>query len=67
MWKYGNMLFNPFNVKNGSLMFGLTLFLFYFILFDVVSLCNPGWSGTCYVDQAGVELKEILLPMPSEC
>jgi hypothetical protein len=29
-------------------------------------LCIPGWSGTCYIDQVGLELTEIYFPcLPS--
>jgi hypothetical protein len=33
---------------------------------DRVSLCSPGCPGTHSVDQAGLELKEICLPLPPE-
>jgi hypothetical protein len=33
---------------------------------DRVSLCSPGWPGTCFVDQAGLELTEICLPLPPQ-
>jgi hypothetical protein len=43
-------------------------FLFCFVVFqDGVSLCSPGCPGTCSVDQAGLELTEICLLLPSEC
>lgn len=29
----------------------------------VISLCNLGWLGTHYEDQASLELTEILLPV----
>lgn len=29
----------------------------------VISLCNLGWPRTHYVDQASLELTEILLPV----
>jgi hypothetical protein len=32
-----------------------------------VSLCSPGCPGTCSVDQAGLELTEICLLLPSKC
>jgi hypothetical protein len=34
---------------------------------DRVSLCSPGCPGTHSVDQAGLELTEIHLPLPPEC
>jgi hypothetical protein len=42
---------------------GLALFLFFP---DRVSLCNLGCPRTCCVDQAGLELTEIRLPLPPE-
>ena len=30
-------------------------------------LCNPGYPGTHSVDQAGLELTDIHLPLPPEC
>jgi hypothetical protein len=27
-------------------------------------LCSPGYSGACHIDQAGLKLTEILLPLP---
>jgi hypothetical protein len=46
------------------------LLLFYFILFyfifqDRVSLCSPGCPGTDFVDQAGLELRN--LPASASC
>jgi hypothetical protein len=32
-----------------------------------VSLCSPGCPGTHSVDQAGLELTEIYLPLPPKC
>jgi hypothetical protein len=32
-----------------------------------ISLCSPGCPGSCSVDQAGFELREILSPLPPEC
>ena len=40
-------------------------FLFLFFQ-DRVSLCSPGCPGTRSVDQAGLELTEIHLPLPPE-
>jgi hypothetical protein len=31
---------------------------------DRVSLCSPGYPGTHSVDQAGLELKKLCLPLP---
>lgn len=28
---------------------------------------EPGWSGTCFVEEAGLELSDICLPLPGEC
>lgn len=40
------------------------LLLILFMSQDRVPLCNLAWSGTPYVDQAGHELIDILLPLP---
>ena len=40
---------------------------FPFWLFETVSLCSPGCFGTHHVDQAGLELTEIDLPLPPKC
>ena len=48
----------------------LVSFKFYFILYlfrDRLSLCSPGCPGTCLIDQAGLQLTEIYLPLPPEC
>jgi hypothetical protein len=47
----------------GLVWFGLVWFGFQ----DRVSLCSPGCPGTHSVDQAGLKLTEILLPLPPEC
>ena len=39
----------------------------FFFSRDKVSVCSPGCPGTCSVDQAGLELTEILLPVPPKC
>jgi hypothetical protein len=44
--------------------FSLCFVLFYFVLFcfvfqDKVSLCSPGCPGTHFVDQAGLELRNL--------
>lgn len=36
----------------------------YRIISQLVSLCSPDWSKTCYTDQAGFELTQICLPLP---
>jgi hypothetical protein len=36
-----------------------------FVLQDRVSLCSSGCSRTCSVDQAGLKLTEIHLPLPT--
>jgi hypothetical protein len=52
-------------------VFGQPMFLFCFVLFcfwvfvclfvfrDRVSLCSPGYPGTHFVDQAGLELRNL--------
>jgi hypothetical protein len=35
-----------------------------FVFQDRVSLCSPGCPGAHFVDQAGLELTEICLPLP---
>jgi hypothetical protein len=37
-------------------LFCFVLFLF-FVFWDKVSLYSPGWPGTHFVDQAGLELR----------
>lgn len=32
-----------------------------FYLLKRISLCSPGWYGTCYVDQAGLFLPPVYL------
>jgi hypothetical protein len=41
----------------------------FFFFGDKISLCSPGCPGTSSVkpDHVGLELREILLPLPSEC
>lgn len=34
---------------------------------ETISLCSPGWTGTCYVNQIGFELTGIRLSLPPEC
>ena len=38
-------------------------FLFFLVFRDRVSLCSPGCPGTHFVDQAGLEVRN-LLPLP---
>jgi hypothetical protein len=46
----------------------IILFLCFFFFFpDLVSPCIPGCPGTCFVDQADLELTESCLPLPLEC
>jgi hypothetical protein len=46
----------------------ILLLLLIIIIIDMVSLCIPDWSGTHYVDQAGLELIiAIFLSLPPEC
>lgn len=41
---------------------------FVFVFWNKVYLCNnPGYLGTLLVDQTGLELTEILLPLSSKC
>jgi hypothetical protein len=35
------------------------LFLLLFVFRDAVSLCSPGCPGTLFVDQAGLELRNL--------
>jgi hypothetical protein len=42
------------------------IFFFLFLFLDRVLLCSPGLSGTEYIDQAGLKLAAILLPLPQE-
>ncbi|EGV95088.1 hypothetical protein I79_000019 [Cricetulus griseus] len=37
------------------------------LFWDRVSPCDAGWPETCYVDQDGLELIEIHLPLLPEC
>ena len=37
------------------------------LFFKTRTLCSTGCPGTHYVDQAGLELTEIHLPLPPEC
>ena len=48
---------------------GLVPFLFFVFLFFLRwgFLYSPGCPGTHYVDQAGFQLTEMLLPLPPEC
>ena len=34
---------------------------------DKVSQYRFDWTGTCYINQAGLKLPEICLPLPSKC
>jgi hypothetical protein len=50
----------------------ICLFLYLFACLFVCletdfSLCSPSCPGPCSVDQAGLELTEICLPLPPEC
>jgi hypothetical protein len=40
--------------------------LAFFVLYRV-SLCSPGCLRTCSVDQAGLELTEVRLPLSHKC
>jgi hypothetical protein len=45
----------------------IACFVCLFVCFsDRISLCGPSCPGTCSVDQAGLELVEIHLPLPLE-
>jgi hypothetical protein len=39
--------------------FFLSFFLFFLVFRDRVSLCSPGCPGTHFVDQAGLELRNL--------
>jgi hypothetical protein len=41
--------------------------LFYFFFFETVSLCSLGCPRTSSLDQAGLKLTEISLPLPTVC
>lgn len=43
------------------------MYFMYLYFFETVSLCNPVWLGTCYVDQTGLEIIEIHLPLSPKC
>lgn len=34
---------------------------------ETISLCSPGWTRTCYVNQIGFELTGIRLSLPPDC
>lgn len=41
---------------------------YYLLTFvDRVSLCSCDWLGTCYVDEAGLKVVAIFLPLTLEC
>ncbi|EDL82855.1 rCG63058 [Rattus norvegicus] len=48
-------------------MLAVLAFCLFACLFLRVSLYIPGWPATSYVDQIGLELIQILLPLPPEC
>uniref|UniRef100_A0A8C8ULV3 Uncharacterized protein n=1 Tax=Peromyscus maniculatus bairdii TaxID=230844 RepID=A0A8C8ULV3_PERMB len=46
----------------------LTVFCLFVLVFrDRVSLCSSGYPGSHFVNQAGLELTEIHLPLPPNC
>jgi hypothetical protein len=45
----------------------LFLSSFLFVIQDRISLCSFGHLGTRSVDQTGLELTEMCLPLPPEC
>jgi hypothetical protein len=47
-------------------IFNLLFILFTYLFRDRISLHSPGCPGTHSVDQAGLKLTEILLPLPPE-
>ena len=49
--------------KQYAILFSFVLFLVYFILLWGWGSCSPGYPETDYVDQAGLELMEICLPL----
>jgi hypothetical protein len=53
-----------------SSSFFIYLFIYFFIFRDRVSLCSPGCPGTHFVDQAGLELRNLpasAARVPPEC
>jgi hypothetical protein len=46
------------------LLFSLVDF-FNFVFLDIASLCGSCYLGTCSVDQAGFELQDLLVLLPS--
>jgi hypothetical protein len=56
----------PMQKQVSHLSHSLILFLL-FVFWDRVSLCSSGCPGTHCGDQAGLKLKEIHLPLPSQC
>jgi hypothetical protein len=66
IWGGGLCLEN--NIRQLSFLTGFVCLFVRLFSQDRVSLCNsPGCPGTCYVDQTGLELTEIPLPLPPEC
>ena len=59
---------SPKEDLTGSCLFSFFFFfIFCFCFWDRVSLCSFGCPGTCYVDQAGLELTELNLPLHPKC
>lgn len=50
-----------------SFLIILSSYFFVYLFRERVFLSHPSCPGTHYIDQAGLELTEILLPMPPTC
>lgn len=48
-------------------MIGIVLSVGWVVKTGRISGCSPGWPGTHYVNQAGMELSEIHSSLHSEC
>lgn len=60
--KFNSIQLSLYN-KNGDIVGFFICFSFW----DMVSLCSPGYLRTPYVNQAGLKLREILLPLLVKC
>ena len=49
-----------------TLDFLLSIYNLSYVFWNRVSLCSPSYARTISVDQAGLELTEICLPLPPE-
>jgi hypothetical protein len=64
MWMLGAKLRSSIRAARAFFYLGFFSSLLFFIFRDRVSLCSPGCPGTHSVDQAGLELTEMHLPLP---